>query len=82
MTNKSKKELCEEFPTELVLRFKSNAARNYFMGQLSDGWGEGCCAARPIDADTMSVEVWDVRTDEEIIECCGNEGSPDCHCNS
>ena len=27
-------------PTEVTLRFPSEYAKDYFLGQLSDGWGE------------------------------------------
>jgi hypothetical protein len=32
-----------DYPKALVLRFKSNEEKEYFMAQLSDGWGEGYC---------------------------------------
>lgn len=29
-----------DFPVTVTLRFRSEEERRYFMGQLSDGWGE------------------------------------------
>lgn len=34
------KQLNEEYPAEVRLRFKTREEARKFMGQLSDGWGE------------------------------------------
>ena len=33
----------DEFPVSVELRFRSQADREHFMGQLSDGFGEAYC---------------------------------------
>lgn len=33
----------ERYPVRVTLAFCSDAERRYFMGQLSDGWGENHC---------------------------------------
>lgn len=37
--------MSDERPT-VTLRFKSEHAKEFFMGQLSDGWGENHCNLR------------------------------------
>ena len=32
-----------EYPVAVTLRFRDQAQRDFFMGQLSDGWGENQC---------------------------------------
>ena len=47
-------------PTDVRLRFKSDYAREFFMGQLSDGWGENHCSVTPVDGQHYVGEVYDV----------------------
>lgn len=62
-----------EQPT-ITLRFSSLAAKEYFMSQLSDGWGENFVElAWPWtdgvafdDVEVFDVKVIDLRTDEVI----------------
>lgn len=53
----------------ITLRFKDHEQLDYFMGQLSDGWGENRCGmkwtgdlsnVRVVDVDpTVDTELWD-----------------------
>lgn len=46
---------------EVTLRFKTEAARDYFMGQLADGWGENVCYLDwDEDLDFRDVHWFDV----------------------
>ncbi len=44
MASKTRKQIAEEFPFAVTLRFKSEAEKQDFMGGLSDGWGENVCS--------------------------------------
>lgn len=35
--------MADEFPVVVELRFKSQDAKDQFLGGLSDGWGEDAC---------------------------------------
>lgn len=56
----------------VTLRFKTPRAKQYFMGQLSDGWGENVCGLKwdhSIKFEKCSVfqvEPWD--PDDEVVE--------------
>ena len=56
----------------VTLRFKTPRAKQYFMGQLSDGWGENVCGLKwdhSVKFDKCSVfhvEPWD--PDDEVVE--------------
>lgn len=56
-------------PYGVELRFRTRAAREYFLGQLSDGWGENVVmldwpeGGDLKDASTVNVKVLDARTD-------------------
>jgi hypothetical protein len=41
MPKMNKKKIAEEFPVSLNLRFRNEQEKSDFLGQLSDGWGEG-----------------------------------------
>lgn len=43
----------------VTLRFKSEYAKDFFMGQLSDGWGENHCALK-CRGDFDKAKVFDV----------------------
>jgi hypothetical protein len=36
--------MSEEYPVSVTLHFKNEAEKNFFMGGLSDGWGENACS--------------------------------------
>lgn len=55
-------------PVEVVLRFRNKQERDYFMGQLSDGFGENECdlkwrgdfdRARVFHVDPTVSELWE-----------------------
>lgn len=45
---------------EIRLRFKTPYAADFFLGQLSDGWGENHCHISPVDGQHYTTEVFDV----------------------
>jgi hypothetical protein len=51
-----------EFPVhEITLRFRSEADKEEFMGQLSDGWGENVCQLFWSDDKTFDeTKVFDI----------------------
>ncbi|HEX7069875.1 MAG TPA: hypothetical protein VF190_03670 [Rhodothermales bacterium] len=55
--------------TEVRLRFKSAYAADFFLGQLSDGWGENYCRISPVDGQHYTSEVFDV----EVYSDWGDE---------
>lgn len=65
-----------DYSLPLLLRFRSREARDYFLGQLSDGWGEngvdlhwpGMAEGRPLEntAGPIIVQVMDCHTGEEV----------------
>jgi hypothetical protein len=46
--------------TEVRLRFKDAYAADFFLGQLSDGWGENHVRISPVDGQHHTSEVFDV----------------------
>lgn len=54
----STKKLHEDFPASVTLRFRSEFEKRWFMGQLSDGFGEG-----QVDL------VWPWRAGVQFDEC-------------
>ncbi len=54
---------------EVRLRFKSAYAAEFFLGQLSDGWGENHCSISPVDGHHYVTETYDV----EVYSDWGDE---------
>lgn len=48
-------------PATVTLRFKSEYAKRYFLGQLSDGWGENHVDLKWGRTDLDKAKVVDVR---------------------
>jgi hypothetical protein len=47
-------------PVEITLRFKSDYAKSFFLGQLSDGWGENGCSLKWGRTELDRAKVVDV----------------------
>ena len=58
----------KNWPHEFVFRFRTEQEMNYFLGQLSDGWGENHVnIGFPADDETNEWLI-DPTTDEYYVE--------------
>lgn len=76
------------WPVSITLRFKSQAAKDYFLGQLSDGWGEnevdlewGDDKNTPLThaIKEIRVTVYEYGTWNEVIEAKPKRGKRGVH---
>jgi hypothetical protein len=52
-----------EYPHEITIGFKTKSDRDYWLGQMSDGFGENFCHIRPRDE-----KKWDWKAGQFVIE--------------
>ena len=72
---------------QVVLKFRSEYEKNYFMGQLSDGWGEnfvnleweGKDGNNFYSAEFYNVKPICMRCQENFVDDCGCEADMDAY---